>query len=42
MTILVALLIFASGCLFGCIVMACFAAGAVMSTTRAAAVGIPK
>jgi hypothetical protein len=37
MTILLALLIFASGCLFGCIVMACFAvgaAGAVMSTTR--------
>jgi hypothetical protein len=37
MTILLALLIFASGCLFGCIVMACFAvgaAGAVMSTAR--------
>jgi hypothetical protein len=37
MTILLCLLSFASGCLFGCIVMACFAvgaAGAVMSTTR--------
>jgi hypothetical protein len=34
MTILLCLLIFACGLLFGAVVMACFAAGAVLSTTR--------